>query len=264
MDEVALDLGGEPSSMYTHGSSTFSLSVRSSTDRIHRSTLALLASNAGNRRRELGVPERRVRGAYQRLLIRVMLEQNRQCDRSRQRVAHVEGVRYSPDVLGARSSDLDRRSRCAERGPGGGARSDENARWLVDHGTEPVEVSLFDEDALTVAFGGCEAVANLASALPATSQFIFPWAWRRNHRVRVDGSRAVANAAIAAGVEVLVQESVAMLYPDGGTAWITRRRHARAVLDRRGEPGCGAERNTIHRRRWCRRGAPVRLVLRLE
>ena len=101
------------------------------------------------------------------------------------------------------------------------ARSEEKARWLSEQGAEPVEVSLFDEDALAIAFDECQAVTNLASALPTTSQFIFPWAWRRNHRVRVQGSRAVANAAIKAGVEVLVQESVAMVYPDGGTAWIT-------------------------------------------
>ncbi|MCB9376943.1 MAG: NAD(P)-dependent oxidoreductase [Microthrixaceae bacterium] len=101
------------------------------------------------------------------------------------------------------------------------ARSDDKARWLSDHGAEPVKVSMFDEDALAAVFDGCQAVANLASALPTTSQFVLPWAWRRNHRVRVDGSRAVTNAAIAAGVDVLVQESVAMVYPDCGTAWIT-------------------------------------------
>lgn len=101
------------------------------------------------------------------------------------------------------------------------ARSDEKARWLSEHGAEPVRVSLFDEDALAVAFDGRHAVANLASALPTTGQFVFPWAWRRNHRVRVEGSRAVTNAAITAGVEVLVQESVAMVYPDRAAAWIT-------------------------------------------
>lgn len=101
------------------------------------------------------------------------------------------------------------------------ARSDAKARWLRDHGAEPVEVSLFDEDALAAAFDRCHVVANLASALPSTSQFAFPWAWRRNHRVRVEGSRAVTAAALTAGVEVLVQESVAMIYPDGGAAWIT-------------------------------------------
>ncbi len=101
------------------------------------------------------------------------------------------------------------------------ARSDQKARWLLDHGAEPVRVSLFDEDGLAIAFGGQQAVANLAFALPTTSQFVFPWAWRRNSRVRVEGSRAVANAATRAGVEVLVQESVAMVYPDRGTAWIS-------------------------------------------
>lgn len=101
------------------------------------------------------------------------------------------------------------------------ARPGEKARWLAEQGADPVQVSLFDESALATAFEGCQAVANLASALPATSQFIFPWAWRRNHRVRADGSRAVAAAASKAGVETLVQESVVMIYPDGGTAWIT-------------------------------------------
>lgn len=100
------------------------------------------------------------------------------------------------------------------------ARSEEKARWLADQGAEPVQVSLFDENALAAAFDGHEAVANLASALPSTSQFIFPWAWQRNHRVRAEGSRAVVNAALKAGIETLVQESVAMIYPDGGTQWI--------------------------------------------
>lgn len=101
------------------------------------------------------------------------------------------------------------------------ARSDEKAQWLTDQGAQPVQLSLFDEDALAAAFKGNQAVANLASALPTTSQFIFPWAWRRNYRVRADGSRAVVNAALAAGVDILVQESVALIYPDGGSEWIT-------------------------------------------
>lgn len=100
------------------------------------------------------------------------------------------------------------------------ARSRDKARWLTEHGAEPVEVSLFDENALADAFSGRDAVANLASALPSTSQFVFPWAWRRNHRVRADGSRAVVDAAIRAGVDTLVQESVALMYPDGGADWI--------------------------------------------
>lgn len=101
------------------------------------------------------------------------------------------------------------------------ARSDVKARWLASQGAEPVQVSLFDEAALAAVFKGHQAVANLASALPSTSQFILPWAWRQNHRVRSDGSRAVVNAAIKAGVETLLQESVALMYPESGTEWIS-------------------------------------------
>lgn len=100
------------------------------------------------------------------------------------------------------------------------ARSDEKARCLSDQGAKPVHASLFDEDGLSVAFEGHHAVVNLASALPTTTQFAVPSAWRRNRRVRVEGSLAVTNAAITAGVGLLVQESVVMIYPDRGASWI--------------------------------------------
>ena len=94
------------------------------------------------------------------------------------------------------------------------------ADQLRAQGADPIEVSLFDTDALARAFVGHEAVVNLASALPATSRFAFPSAWRENDRVRIDGSRAVVDAAIAAGVGIVVQESVSMIYRDNGTEWI--------------------------------------------
>jgi nucleoside-diphosphate-sugar epimerase len=45
-------------------------------------------------------------------------------------------------------------------------------------------------------------------------------AWRDNDRVRTQGSAAVVEAAIAAGVGRLLQESVSMLYRDQGAGWI--------------------------------------------
>ena len=100
------------------------------------------------------------------------------------------------------------------------ARSPEKAALLADQGAAPVTVSMFDRDALAVAFTGHEAVANLATALPATRKFTSRRAWRENDRVRIDGSAAVVDAALSAGVGRVVQESVSMLYPDRGAEWI--------------------------------------------
>lgn len=101
------------------------------------------------------------------------------------------------------------------------ARSDAKASWLTAAGATPVRVSLFDRPGLERAFTGHDAVANLASALPPTNRFVWPGAWKENDRVRSVGSATVASAALAAGVPRLIQESVAMLYPDGGDEWIT-------------------------------------------
>lgn len=100
------------------------------------------------------------------------------------------------------------------------ARSDAKAAVLHRYGARPVQVSLFDRRALAEVFGGHDAVVNLASALPSTTAFIRRSAWRECERVRREGSAAVVDACLAAGVPRLVQESVAMIYADGGDAWI--------------------------------------------
>lgn len=100
------------------------------------------------------------------------------------------------------------------------ARSPHKAETLRAQGAAPVDVSLFDVEALTNAFADHDAVANLASALPPTSRFVLPSAWHENNRVRSDGSRAVVDAARRAGVRTVVQESVSMIYRDHGDAWI--------------------------------------------
>jgi nucleoside-diphosphate-sugar epimerase len=100
------------------------------------------------------------------------------------------------------------------------ARSDAKAAVLRGQGATPVLVSLFDRHALTEAFAGHDAVVNLASALPSTTAFIRKSAWRDCERVRAEGSAAVVDAARAAGVHKLIQESVVMIYRDGGSRWI--------------------------------------------
>lgn len=100
------------------------------------------------------------------------------------------------------------------------ARGSEKARILERQGARPVLVSLFDRPGLTVAIAGHDAVVNLATALPSTASFVRRSAWRECERVRTEGSATVVQACLDAGVPRVIQESVVMLYRDGGGRWI--------------------------------------------
>jgi nucleoside-diphosphate-sugar epimerase len=100
------------------------------------------------------------------------------------------------------------------------ARSAEKAAGLAKRGAQPISLSIFDRAALTAAFRGHDAVVNLTSAIPPPAQFMKASAWRNNERVRTEGSAAIVDAALAAGIGRVVQESISMLYPDSGAEWI--------------------------------------------
>jgi nucleoside-diphosphate-sugar epimerase len=100
------------------------------------------------------------------------------------------------------------------------ARTPQKAALLRTQRAAPTTVSIFDQTALTGAFTGHDTVVNLASAIPPTSKFMQTKAWADNDRIRTEGSAAIVDAAIAAGVSRVVQESVSMLYRDRGDAWI--------------------------------------------
>ena len=99
-------------------------------------------------------------------------------------------------------------------------RTPEKAAVVAAKGAEPVVVSMFDAAALSEGFHGHDAVVNLATSMPSMATFVFRRAWRPTERVRIEGSAAVVDAALAAGVPRLVQESVSMVYPDRGDEWI--------------------------------------------
>jgi nucleoside-diphosphate-sugar epimerase len=101
------------------------------------------------------------------------------------------------------------------------ARSGEKADLLRRVGADACAAPLFDVDALAEAFDGHQAVCNLATHIPIGVSGIRRGAWKVNDRLRVEGSRAVAEAARRAGVRRLVQESVSLLYADMGDEWIT-------------------------------------------
>jgi len=100
------------------------------------------------------------------------------------------------------------------------ARDREKSEAVEAQGASPVQVSMFDRAALERAFRGHDAIVNLATSMPTMATFAFRRAWRPTERIRIDGSAAVVDAALAAGVPRLVQESVSMVYPDCGDAWI--------------------------------------------
>lgn len=101
------------------------------------------------------------------------------------------------------------------------ARSADKAEQLRTRGATPVSLSIFDLTAMITAFQGFDAVINLATSIPPMGQFMRTAAWRENTRIRTEGSATITDAALAAHVKRLVQESVCMLYPDAGDAWVT-------------------------------------------
>jgi nucleoside-diphosphate-sugar epimerase len=100
------------------------------------------------------------------------------------------------------------------------ARTDERAEWVRCVGATPVRVSLFDTASLAEAMAGHDAVVNLATHIPPISKAASSSAWAENDRIRTEGSTALVDAAIEAGVGTFIQESLAFQYPDHGHDWV--------------------------------------------
>jgi nucleoside-diphosphate-sugar epimerase len=100
------------------------------------------------------------------------------------------------------------------------ARSPEKAAALAEWGADPAPVSIFDRAALARVMRGHDAAVNLATAIPPMSRFMLRSAWADNDRIRTEGSAAIVDAALDAGVSRVVQESVCMLYSERGAEWI--------------------------------------------
>ena len=103
-------------------------------------------------------------------------------------------------------------------------RSAEKRSALEQLGASPVDLDLFDRGALERAIAGHDAVVNLATHMPSsTFRMMFRSQWRENDRVRREGSRAIVEAALAAGVPRIIQESFGLIYPDSGAEWVDER-----------------------------------------
>lgn len=91
---------------------------------------------------------------------------------------------------------------------------------LIALGARPVELDLFDREGVLTAVAGHDAVCNLATAIPVGAQATRPAAWEDNDRIRREGSRNLVDAALTAGATRYVQESIALLYADGGDRFL--------------------------------------------
>ena len=68
---------------------------------------------------------------------------------------------------------------------------------------------LFDQSALAALFEGCDAVVNLVTSIPKPGG---RGDWRVNDRIRREGTSILLAACSAAGVKLVVQQSVAMIH----------------------------------------------------
>jgi nucleoside-diphosphate-sugar epimerase len=99
-------------------------------------------------------------------------------------------------------------------------RSPAKAQQVRAWGATPVEVDLFDADAVQRVVDGHQAVANFSTHIPSLMKAALPGAWKENDRLRRQVCANLVGAALAAGSERFVQESIGFLYPDRGEEWI--------------------------------------------
>jgi nucleoside-diphosphate-sugar epimerase len=100
------------------------------------------------------------------------------------------------------------------------ARTDGAAAALDRVGATPARVSLFDPEPLSTAVAGHDVVLNLATAIPTGERANDLAAWDDNDRIRREGSRNLVDAALDGGAGRYVQESICLLYADGGDSWL--------------------------------------------
>lgn len=113
------------------------------------------------------------------------------------------------------------------------SRREESDRQLASRGAQPVRLDVFDSDAVVGATAGYDIVMNLATAIPSPRVALRRSTWAETIRLRDEGARNLATAAIRNGATRFVQESLALAYPDRGSDWIDEN----TPLDRSGPPG---------------------------
>lgn len=102
----------------------------------------------------------------------------------------------------------------------GVVRSHDAARIVAAAGARPVRGDVLDRTSMVRAMQGCDTVVNFATHVPVGLRAMLPGSLRRVNRIRTVGAAVVVDAAIEAGVERIVQQSVSFIYVDRGEEWI--------------------------------------------
>lgn len=96
----------------------------------------------------------------------------------------------------------------------GTTRSTERAAWLTGQGATPAVVDVYDAAAVGAAVAGSRPDVVVHQLTDLASGFD-PASLRRNARIRVEGTRNLIDATLAAGVGRMVAQSIAWLYAEG-------------------------------------------------
>lgn len=99
-------------------------------------------------------------------------------------------------------------------------RSDTEKDWLETLGARPEAVDLFDSSAVEDAISGVDTVIHFATSIPPQSKMAKRNSWIMNDRLRDQATGNLVDAAIKHGVARFIQQSVALVYEDGGDAWL--------------------------------------------
>ncbi len=103
----------------------------------------------------------------------------------------------------------------------GMSRSESDQDQLESAGARPISVDLFDPERLTTAVAGSDVVINLATSIPPLAKMGRRRAWRVNDRLRGEGAANLVDAAIDVGATRFIQPSVAFIYANGDSAWLS-------------------------------------------
>jgi nucleoside-diphosphate-sugar epimerase len=103
------------------------------------------------------------------------------------------------------------------------ARNAGRAELIAAMKAEPVVADIYDVDAMTRAMSGADAMLHLATRIAPIAQARKASAWAENNKLRTVGTKALVDAALAAGVTRVIAESITFIYADGGTEWIDER-----------------------------------------
>lgn len=100
------------------------------------------------------------------------------------------------------------------------ARGREKSDLVGALGAEPIDVDLYDPEAVRRAIAGCDAVLRLTTKIPPLMKTRNPTAWNENNRLCTEGARVFVDTASAERIPIYVHESVTFVYADGGERWL--------------------------------------------